>query len=503
VNRRRIWLGVGIILSAGVGALLLAPRGAEEFPLAELVPPDATFYAGFPDVAQFQAAVDRIPGAWTPEGRRRLEDAKPYLSGAVAVYLDSKGEWVWLGRLTRAAALVPGASVEGQAAVFGSPAALERRRTRTGTLLGLPAFQRLRCPLFLNLESLGLGGRWGEFTAAGFRPDASDPWILRGRALYRPDVYRLHLEQYVRLPRRSGSSPDGPPVGLELTDPFLRLWDDAVAELDGPDRDRVERECLALRRSVLNGQDPREVLARLGPRWGLALGPGPTLQAWVELPDPATAQTLRAMIERAGQDADGQARRRGQAPPFELEPIPSGWRLRLPWAAALRMGEAFTPALSITKDRLVFSTSASRLEPPPSPGGASHAELRIRVGPALEVARALVGFRADRAFRSEADGIALARHLREHGPLALGSLERKFPDPYEREKFIVRRRAEFAAEALEEISRSERYRREVDRLEREIAGWSERLSGLEEITATGSYTGEGLEFELRGRPRSH
>jgi hypothetical protein len=498
VNRRLVFLSLAVLLGVGLMAAFLGPRGPEEFPLAELVPADALFYAGFPDYHRFEELVTRLPGAWREEDRKRFDQAKPHLSGAVAVYVDSKGEWVWLGRLTRASALASGALVEGDAAVVATPAALERRRTRAGALLELPDFRRLKSPFFLNLGALGMKGPLGDFTAAGFRLDGGPPWTLRGRAIYRPAVYRLHLEGYVRLPRGAGASAAGPPVQIAMTDPFLRLWDDFLETLEAEDRDRVDRECMSLRREVPGGQDPRDVLRRLGPRWGIALTPAPALLAWVELPDLSTGETLGRMIERAASDAVGQARGQGQAPPFELEKMGSAWRLKVPWAASLRLGEAFTPALAITKDRVVLSTCASVLEAPPATTGGSHLDLSIRVAPTLDLARALVPFITDGAFRSEARGIAYARHLREHGPLGLGELQRKYPDRYERAKHLEEQRAEFMADALAELSRTERYQTERARVEQSIAGWSERLSGLDRVSGSGSFTDEGLEFELRG-----
>jgi hypothetical protein len=504
VNRSRwVFLALVVVFGGGLIAAFLGPRGPEEFPLAELVPADAVFYAGFPDVHRLEEFAAKFPGAVKEEDRKRFEEAKPHLSGAVAFYVDSKGEWVGLARLTRAAALVAGAQVEGDAAVFAqTPAALERRRARTGALIDVPEFQRLNSHLFLNLDALGVGGRLADFTAAGFRLEGGDPLTLRGRALYRPDRYRLYLERYVQAPREAGTAPGGPPLQLAMTDPFLRLWDEILDGLDASDRDRVERECQLLRRDVTEGHDVREVLGRLGPRWGIALSPGPALVAWVELPDAATGEMLGRMIERAAQDAKGQARGRGQAPPFELEKGSSSWRLKLPKIPSLRLGDSFSPVLAITKDRLIVATRASALEAPGVVASDAHAELSIRVAPAIELARSMVPFLADLAFRSEADGMAWARHLREYGPIDRASLSRKIPDPMEREQFLQAKRAEFTADALAELSRTDRYKGEVERLEKSIASGSERLSGIDRLSWTGRFTGEGLQFELRGWVKS-
>ena len=498
-----IFLGVTAVLAAGLLAAFLGPRGPEEFPLAELVPADALAYAGFPDTRRLEELAAKFPGAVTEEARKRFDEAKPHLSGAVAFYLDSKGEWVGLARLTRAAAAFAGATVEGDAAVFAqTPAALERRRARTGALIDVPAFRRLKSQGFVNLEALGLGGRLADFSAAGFRLEGGDPWTLRGRALYRPDRYRLYLERYVQAPRDAGAAPGGPPFQLAMTDPFLRLWDELLGELDAAERDQVDRECQLLRRDVTENRDVREILGRLGPRWGIALAPGPALVAWVELPDAATGELLGRMIERAAADVVRQARGRSQAPPFELEKGESAWRLKIPKAPSLRLGAAFSPALAIMKNRLVITTCASALDAPGVAASGSHAELSIQVAPALELARSLVPFLADWTFRPEAEQMARARHYREYGPLSLGAIKELPRDPYERERFLAAKRREFTADALGELSRSEPYKARRTGLEHSVATWSGRLSTLDRVSWTGRFTGEGLEFELQGWPRA-
>ena len=75
------------------------------------VPADAVVYAGFPDVRRLA----EIPGL--EDLADRLEPARAHLSGAAAVYVDRHGDWVFLARLTRLAALVAGGEVENGAFV--------------------------------------------------------------------------------------------------------------------------------------------------------------------------------------------------------------------------------------------------------------------------------------------------------------------------------------------------------------------------------------------------
>lgn len=501
---RWILLGLAALLGAGALVAFLRPRPPEEFPLAELVPRDALFYAGFPDLRRFEELVSKIPDAWKEEDRRKLEEARPHLAGPIAFYLDARGEWVGLARLTRAAALV--ADLEGDAAVFAqTPAALERFRGRTGALRDVAAFRDLKSRLFLNLESFDLPGRFGDFAALGFEIEPGDPWVIRGRAAYRPDRFRLYIERYVQAPHRAGSAGGGPAAQLALTDPFLRLWDDLLEGLSAEARDRIEREAQVLRRDLLEGREVREFLGRLGPRWGIAAVPTPhgfpALVGWLDLPDEAAREKLESLLTRAAQDHERTSRGYGQVPAVEVEKKDGHWRLKFPKAAALRLGEAFTPAYAFSGNRLVLSTCASALVPPAGAEGDAHAALSLKVAPAVGLLRSTAAYWTDDAFRSEADGMALARYVREFNPLALGALARKIPDPVERAKHIEVRRAELVAEALGEISKGPKYRDELARRERSIASWGERLSWLDRIDGSGRFTGDGLRFELRAWPK--
>src|SRR5438045_2664929 len=130
----------GGILVAAAGVIVFRPRPAERFPLSELVPADAVFYAGFPHYKE----LDEFPGARAEEIRKKLEPARPHLSGGLAFYVDRSGEWVLLARLTRGSALLAGAAVENGAAVVAqTPEALARHKAREGSLADLPEFKQL------------------------------------------------------------------------------------------------------------------------------------------------------------------------------------------------------------------------------------------------------------------------------------------------------------------------------------------------------------------------
>ena len=502
--KRSRWIVLGLALVVGAGALVafLGPRPPEELPLAELVPADAVFYAGFPDCRRFEELLSKIPGAWTEGDRKKFEEAKPYLAGPLAIYVDSKGEWVGLARLTRAAALVGGAEVIGDAAVFAQTlSALDRFRSRTGTIRDVPTFRQLRSRFFLNLESFDLKGPWADSSAVGFDFEGGAAWAARGRAAYKSDRYRFYLERYVQTPHRAGAAEGGAPVQVALTDPFLRLWDEILEGLDSDDRERVERETQILRRDLLGGQDVREFLARLGPRWGFSVVATPhsfpALVGWLDLPDEAARETLEKLLGRAAQDWENLSRRRGQGPWVEVEKGDGLWRLKFPKAAALRLGRAFTPAYKFAGNRLVFSTCEDVLAAPVAGEGDAHAALGIKVAPALDRVRQTIPFFADRAFRSEADGMAAARYLREFNPVMLGVWARKFPDPFDRARELSKKRGEFVADALAEIAKSQKYKDEVARREKAVAALSEGLGEIDRVAGTGRFTGEGLEFELR------
>jgi hypothetical protein len=498
--KRLPWVLLGsVLIAGGLAAAFLRPRSPEEFPLAELVPADALAYAGFPDLSQFEAVATRIPGAWSEDDRRRLDGSRSHLSGAIALYLDLHGEWVLLARLTRAAAAIGGETVEGDAAIVAqSPAAMERWRARKGSLLDLPTFRRLAQPCYLNLETLARADDLVDFTAAGFRIEGTDPWRVRGRLLYRADRLRTILERSVQAPRSAGTGAGQTALQLVATDPVVRIWEAYVGTLPADDRERVERESLLLQREFLGGRSLREFLTGLGPRWGVALAPTPdgmpALQAWVEVPDPRTGDTLEKMLVRAARDAERQAHARGQAPFLELAPSGPPWKLLFPGSPALRLGEDFAPAFRVTEGRLVFSTCQATLGAPPPGTGDAHAQLQVRPEAALRMARAAIPYLTDRAFRTEADSMAVARYFREYGPLSLGVLSRKIPDPAERETYLAVRRAEFVADALSELSKTDRYRDLEARLEKTISAWTVRLAKIQQISITARFTGEGLDL---------
>ena len=136
--KRARWaiLAGGILVAAAIAAVVvLRPRPVEPFPLAELVPADAVFYAGFPRYQE----LEELPGAKAEEIRRKLEPARPHLAGGLAIYVDRSGEWVLLARLTRGSTLLAGAAVEdGAAVVAQTPEALARHKARQASLADLP-----------------------------------------------------------------------------------------------------------------------------------------------------------------------------------------------------------------------------------------------------------------------------------------------------------------------------------------------------------------------------
>ena len=500
--KRSGWIFVGLALVVATGGLVafLGPRPAEEFPLAELVPQDALFYAGFRDMRQFEDFLSLMPDAWSAEDRKRYDDARPHLSGPIAVFVDAKGEWVWLGRLTRAATLI--GDVEGDAAVRAeTPAAIERFRARKASIRDLPSFRQLRSRFFINLEAL----REGDYNAVGFDLEPGTPWMVRGRAVYKPDRYRLYVERYLQAPRRVGVPTGNAPIAVAMTDPVLRLWDEILESLAPEDHDRVEREMQILRRDLLGGQDVRDFLSRLGPRWGFSVVATPqgfpALVAWLDLPDDAAKEILEKLLDRGVTDWRRLSLSRGQVPWVEVERKENLRLLKFPKVAALRLGDAFTPAYTFAGNRLVFSTCAAAMPPPAVADGDAHAGLSIRVAAALELFRAMTPYLADETFRSEAEGMAAARYLREYNPVRLGVLSRQKPDPYAREKFLAEEKARFAAEALEELSKGQKYREEVARREKTVAQLAERLGAIDRVAGTARFTGEGLEFELKTWPR--
>jgi hypothetical protein len=494
VKRRRVLVGSALLLAAGAAALL-RPRPPEEFPLAHLVPADAFVYAGFPHWRELEARL----GAFLPEdSRRKLDEAKPHLAGPVAVYLDRERRWVFLARLTRISEAF--ADVEdGAAVVAESSEALARHKARKGALADLASFRALRSRVWIDLEPLRLPGRLRDFSALGLELGEDR---ITGRATYRGGLFRLYLEQYLKAPGRG--APPGAATAA-LADSFVRLWDDFLHGLGPADREKAEREGSALARHFLQGRSLRDFLKDVGPGWGVSLVPTPhgppALVGWVDLAGEDTRDKLGKMLHRLAQDGADQARDKGEPPPVDLAADGGIWRLKFPWAAALRLGEAFTPAYRLDPDRLVFTTCASILEVPVAPPGEGHVAAAVELAPALELVRGLAPLLADGAFRDEAERTAAGLYAQVYTPAVLAALRRQRPDVLDRERFLAEQKAQLAAKALGDLQRTPRYEEELRRRRVWIDGWAGRFAAWSKAELSGRFSGEGFDFRVSLRRR--
>lgn len=510
---KRRWLVSGAIAAALVAAAacLLWPRGPEEFPLIELVPEDALLYAGFREIQELERWGERLPRAAADRLRAGLRENRSSLAGPVAIYLDRRGEWVALARLTRLSSAIAGAEVEGDAAVVAAtPEALARHRARRGSLARDDRFRALRSRLFVNLDALALPGRLRDFSAAGLAPDPSDPLVLRGRALYRPGVYRLYLEHYVQAPLHG--APQGPaPAAAVFTDPFPRLWEDLLLSLTRADRERLERHASRLSRDFLEGRSFRRFLEKIGP-WGARIVPAaggiPSLVVWVDLPDAATRDALGRMLHRTADEVRAFAREGGTQPLYEVSVDQGLWRVRIPGPVPLRLGDAFAPAYVFRENRLVFSTRASALEDLPAAPGGAHVSLSIDVPAALGAARSLAGFLAELAFLDGAGRAAARDFERLWTRDAVEARRRQLLTAHDRagaehelDLFLADERSRFVAAELGRISKTPRCEEERARLLRAVDAAAEALSWLGAVSLEGSYRGEGFDFTIRSTPR--
>jgi hypothetical protein len=489
--RRRGWILLGIaLLGAGTAAvLLLRPRPLEPFPLAELVPADAVVYAGFPDLQR----LGTLPGL--EDLASRLEPARAHLSGPAAVYLDRHGDWVFLARLTRLAALAAGGEVENGAAVLAqTPAALARHKERRKSILELDTFRALGKTIFINLDVLRFLPR-RDFSAIGLDLVSTNPLTLSGRALYRGDLFRLYVEQYLQAPRRTSDVP----LGGIFIEPLSRLWDDLQLGLNPVDKERIDRLTSGLARDFNEGRAWRDFLRKAGGAWGVDIrsGPGglPTATAWLDLPDVDTKDRLARMLPKLTADVAKFHKDRGEPPPFELAAEGGIWRVKVPRAAELRMGAALDPAYAFRGNRWILSTCAARLDVPDVAGDGDHLALAVDVPAALELAKACATLIADGAFREEADLAAASVFLKAFTPETMGTLKRQFPDPADLRKFLDTRRSEMRARTLEEISRSPKYAAELARVRKELDLWAGRLATLGRVELRGRYGAEGLDLQ--------
>jgi hypothetical protein len=434
-----------------------------------------------------------IPGL--EELAARLEPARAHLSGAAAVYLDREGQWVFLARLTRLAALVAGGEVENGAAVVAqSPEALARHRGRRGTILELDSFRALNRPIFVNLENLRYRGR-RDFRAVGLELVGAKPLVLRGRALYRGDLFRLYVEQYVQAPRRTS----GAPLGGLFVEPLTRTWDDLLLSQDPADRERLDRLGAGLARDFNDGRPWSDFLRRAGGAWGVEILPGPAATLWLDLPDADTAERLARMLPKMTADVAKHYRDRGEAAPWELAADGPLWRVKAPRAAELRLGAAWDPAYTFQGARWIFSTNAARLGTSPGEGEGRHLALRIDVAAALDIARACAPRIADATFRDEAELGAASLYAKAFTPDTMASLRRQFPDAAALRKFLDARRSELRARALEEIAKSPEYAEELEKTRAAIEDMAKRFQGWTRVELQGSYGADGLDLEVIAR----
>jgi hypothetical protein len=501
--KRRTWalLGAGILALAVTAACLFRPRPPEKFPLVELVPADAVLYAGFPDYRE----IDLIRTPWSDEIRKRIDPLRPHLAGPLAVYLDRSFEWVALARLTRASSAFAGAEVVNGAAVAAqTPEAMARHKAREGSLAELPEFKALGSRFYFNLEILRPGGRLRDFSAIGFDFQGAEPFVLRGRALYRGGLFRTYLEQYVHAPRH-GAPEGSAPFQASLTEHFPRVWEEVIHDLlDAIDCEKAEREAQILSREFLGGRSFREFLGRLGPAWGCALVPTPhsrpALVVWIDLPDEGTGDLAAKMLHRAIGDAIRVRRERGRPPAFEVAAEGTIWRVKYSSAAMLRLGEAFTPAYTFEKNRFVFSTCASTLSAPVVQPGEWHAGVTLGVAALFDAVRSLAPHFTDDKFRAEAERKATALQLRTSTPGTMTMLKKQFPHPADLAKHLEAQKAQFEARALEDLSKTLSWQEELTRVRASIEVWVDRVGWLDHATWMGRFTSKGLEFELRAWP---
>jgi hypothetical protein len=496
----------GLFLLAAIAwVVLFPPRPQEDFPLAELVPVDALFYAGFSDHRALEVMAKKFPHAWTHQAREGFRTARPHLAGGVAFYVDREFEWVGLARVKHAFPLLAGWAMEGDAVIFAqSPAALERQRRRLSSLLENEGFRALRSRFYLNIEELRPPGRLRDFSSLGFDLDAGPPLLLRGRLAYRPDRLRLFAEEYVHAPRHGDPGVPAPAEAL-LLENFPRLWEDVLLGLPPEERDLAQKEAALVARDTLGGHPLTEFLRELGPDWGLSIVPTPygfpAAVAWIDLPKDGTAPTLRRLLDKVEGDLGGLARRQGKAPPFEVVSEQDRKNIHFPWAPALRMGRAFAPAYEIRAHRVVFSTCAETLAVPDLAPGDFHAAGTIEVAPLLESVRELAPLLTDAQFRPEAGRAAEAMFAKTYPPPAMAELLRRIPDPSQREETLALESSEMYARALDELSKTERYRGELLHERERIEAWASRFEWLRRLTFAGRFTGQGLEFEVRGWPK--
>lgn len=371
---RRRWFILAAALAAlgATGVALLGPFGEEAFPLADRVPADALVYVGLPD----GSLIDRLPEAWTESFRADLREARPFLAGGLAVYLDREGEWVALARLRRGSALMADERValDGNAAVIArSPAALRRHRERTAALADDPVFRSLGRRIYVNLQALRLPGRLGDFSAVGCDVESGPPWKVSGTAIYRRGLRRLYLDRYVHRARVGGVEGDGCARTHVMLDAG-RLLGEITGALSDEERDGVAHYLRTLSEELLAGEPFESFLDRIGPgvEVRVVAGDPPGAAIRVDLADGATRDRVEQLLRRCIPDIQRLGTRDKGLPYVKVtafeDPL---WRLEFPRLADWNLGPSFDPVCTFEGHSFVLASRPDLLPvPAPSPGEA-------------------------------------------------------------------------------------------------------------------------------------
>jgi hypothetical protein len=355
------WAAGALVSAAALAAgLALWPR-QESSPLTDHVPENALLYAEFGSLAEAEALAAVLPPEWSDPILSRLAESREHLTGKVAIYLDGEAEWVALAR------------VKGDVSVIAqSPDALERHRSRKGSLSQNPRFQGT--PIHIDFEALRLPGRLGDFSTAGLEVVPGPPLTLRGRLSYRRDRFRICLEHYVHAPPPAAPSGTAP-VRASFPEYLPRIWEEILDALAPEDLERVEHEARAVSRDLLEGKSLPQFLARLGPSCGFTADGA--LLGWIELPDAETREILEAILERVARDVSA----RTNPPLFTVTREGDVRRV------SLRDGGGFS--YTIEGNLFLFTNGTSFPELPPRAPSTDHVTLELETTPAFEALRAL------------------------------------------------------------------------------------------------------------------
>jgi len=337
MNAQRVFFALGLIVAAFTGVMIFARRSGarpEPLPFVNQAPTDTILYVAIPDHAKLADELGASP-AWKRLGIdlvERYRGAQPMLvkaTGPSAAFFGRRGGgWAAFFRLLGD----PGAT-SGEAgglhwvakgnllSVSDSAASARSALEGPRALLGELTIDRdlvcgaTRAPFaWLDLRGFVLRGPLEDIGGLAFSATFGGTIEVKAIGNYYTGARRKVYGEYVNRPRVAPAPPTGAVAWAQGMQSAKAIWDRVTATLSEADRQLVRRELDVLETEFCRGKFEPEVVARLGPEWGVAFFDGSTAFGWARVPADREPVLRRALADLAKVRRD-----RGLAPFVEID----------------------------------------------------------------------------------------------------------------------------------------------------------------------------------------